>query len=138
MFSNQEFLQVVDRLRGEWTALVGDENVAALAKWMDETQLDDPESVQQTTGCILDLLKTHPEAQKRIASELGIKGALPLRLTGYDPLAGADNEVPAGTTVVCPIDPTHCRKKLRAKGQKLFCPQHGKLLVPEDQLESKE
>ncbi len=138
MFSNQDFLQAVDRLRDEWAALVGDENVTALAGWLEETQFDDAGSVQQTAGRVLDLLQAHPEARQRIAGELGIKGALPVRLLGYDALAGAPDEVPAGTVVVCPVDPAHCRKKLRTQGQKLYCPQHGVLLAPENQVEPKE
>jgi hypothetical protein len=40
--------------------------------------------------------------------------------------------------MVCPEDPDHYQRRLRQKGQKLFCPAHGKTLVSAGSLPSQE
>ena len=133
---DRSFLEAVAQLRGEWVHLLGDEDADALAHRMAETSLDDPASAQQATAYVLDLLGRHPPARARVSSVLGIEGRLDLVLrSGYQGPPGQQTEVAAGTWMVCPIDPSHCRKQLRMKGQRLICSEHGCIpLVPEDQI----
>jgi len=131
VITNITILEAVEHLRDEWPALLGDD-AQKLAHWLATTPGDDPEAVRQTVNRILDLLQAHPQAQARLGSELGLKGDL-TRLR-YAPQAGGPGEVPAGTLMVCPLDPAHCRRRLRQKGQRLFCPEHGVALVPADSL----
>ena len=135
MSSDTEILQAVERLRDEWPALLGDD-AEKLTHWLATTPGDDPEAVRQTTNRILNLLQAHPQAQTRLGSELGIKGDL-TRLK-YEPPAGGPDEVEAGTLMVCPEDRAHYRRRLRQKGQPLFCPEHGVALVPADSPSPKE
>jgi len=132
--SDTEILAAVERLRDEWPDLLGDD-AGVLARWLEETPRHDPERVRQTANRVLDLLERHPQARARASSELGIKGDLGVLRGGYEPSPGGPQEVPAGTLMVCPVDPQHYRRRLRQKGQKLFCPQHdGVALVPADSL----
>jgi len=147
MINNTAILEAAERLRDEWPDLLGDD-AEKLAHWLATTPGDDPEAVRQTANRILDLLQAHPLAQTQLGSELGGKGELAwLReepekagavAVGYEPPAGGPDEVPAGTLIVCPVDPAHYRRRLRQKGQQLFCPEHGVALVPADSLPSKE
>lgn len=135
MPSDTEILQALERLRDEWPELLGDD-AEKLAHWLATTPGDDAEAVRQTINRILNLLRAHPQAQTRLGGELGIKGDLTRLL--YEPSAGGPGEVPAGTLMVCPLNPAHYRRRLRQKGQQLFCPEHGVALVPADSLPSKE
>jgi hypothetical protein len=133
MLSDVEILQAVERLRDEWTDLVGDD-ADMLSRHLDGTTYDDLESVRQTANRVLDLLERHPQARMRVNGELGIKGDVISLRAAYVPTLGESGEIPAGTLMVCPVDPAHYRRRLRQKGQKLFCPQHGKPLVLADSL----
>ena len=135
MINNITILEAVERLRDEWPELWG-EDAEKLAHWLATTPGDDPEAIRQTTNRILNLLRAHPQAQTRLGGALGIKGDLTRLL--YEPPAGGPGEIPAGTLMVCPLDPAHYRRRLRQKGQPLFCPEHGVALVPADSLSSKE
>jgi len=55
----------------------------------------------------------------------------------FIPLPGEPDPIPAGTMMVCPVDPAHYRKLLRQKGQRLYCPEHQVELVPEDRLSAR-
>ncbi len=137
MPSDIEILQAVERLRDEWPALLGDD-AENLACWLAATPRDDAEAVRQTVNRVLDLLQAHPQAQTRLDRELRLKEGELARLRHapaeavafYEPQPGEPGEVPAGTLMVCPQDPTHYRRRLRQKGQRLLCPEHGVELVP--------
>ncbi len=143
MPSDIEILQAVERLRDEWPALLSDD-AGKVARWLATTPGDDPEAVRRTVNRILNLLQAHPQAQARLNSELGLKGRLARpqpegeAVAFYEPSAGEPQEVPAGTLMVCPVDPAHYRRRLRQKGQRLFCPEHGVDLVPADSPSSEE
>lgn len=146
MPSDIEIWQAVERLRDEWPALLGDD-AEKLARWLAATPRDDAEAVRQTVNRVLDLLQAHPQAQARLNRELRLeKGELArLRQAApdeavafFEPQAGEPGEVPAGTLMVCPLDAAHYRRRLRQKGQRLFCPEHGVALVPADSLPSQE
>lgn len=118
-------LQAMERLRDEWPALLGDD-AGELARLLDATPKDDPEAVHRTAERIRHLVQAHSEAQARLK-------LLPIPAevrAAFEPLPGEPGEVPAGTWMVCPKDPTHYRRRLRQKGQRLFCPEHGVELVP--------
>lgn len=134
--NDKQILQALNRLRGEWPDLLGDQDANTLAAWLDGTSDDDPEAVRQTTNRVLELLQQYPQAQARMNSELGIKGTLESFRGAYTPTAGGPDDIRSGTLMVCPIEPSHYRKRLRQKGQPIFCPQHGVPLVPADSLES--
>jgi hypothetical protein len=135
--SSTAILQAVERLRDEWPALLGDD-AEVLAGWLAAPG-DDAEAVRQTVNRILDLLQRHSRARMRLGSELGLEGD-PLRalrgadaiLFDYEPLPGGPPDVPVGTLMVCPVDPTHYSQPLRQKGQPLFCPDHGVPLTPQE------
>jgi hypothetical protein len=137
MTTDRQILQAVDRLRGEWPDLLGDQDANTLAAWLDGTSNNDPETIRQTTNRVLELLKQHPQAKARVSSQLGIKGTLESFRAIYQPTAGEPEEIPASELMVCPKDPTHYRKRLHRRGQQLFCPEHGVPLVPADSIKSK-
>jgi hypothetical protein len=94
-----------------------------------------PEERRRAANRALNLLIRHPEAWERLrerlpAETLGSE-AMVARFYEYDPLPGEEDGVSAGTVMVCPVDPSHYRKRLRQKGQVLFCPQHEVRLVPQ-------
>jgi hypothetical protein len=69
---------------------------------------------------------------------VAVRGVVAGGIHIYEPPAGGPGEVAAGTPMVCPVDPAHYRRRLRQKGQRLFCREHGVALVPADSLPPKE
>jgi hypothetical protein len=47
---------------------------------------------------------------------------------------GDEWEIPAGTVMVCPKNPSHYRMRLQFVGQRLRCPEHDVDLVPEESI----
>jgi hypothetical protein len=135
--SDREILGAVERLREEWPELLGSE-AKAVARRLEETSYDDPESVRRSANRVLDILYRHPKALQRVKSELGTTGDLEVYRKGFQPQPGGPSDIPAGTLMVCPEEPTHYQRRLRQKGQRLFCPDHGKELVPADALPAEE
>jgi len=72
----------------------------------------------------------YPPARERLAEILGREGVRDLSRL-YQPLPGGEEGIPAGTVMVCPVDPTHYRRRLQFAGQHLRCPEHNVDLVPE-------
>jgi hypothetical protein len=91
-----------------------------------------PEERRQAANLALDLLIRHPDAWEKLREQLRAQDLASEEIAArfFEPLPGAEAEVPAGTLMVCPQDPTHYRKRLHQKGQVMFCPQHGVRLVP--------
>jgi hypothetical protein len=109
---------------------LAEEDAAELDRWLAEAASGDPEAIRRATNRVLDLLQKHPQAHSRVSGELGIKGGLE-SLRSYRPPNGEPTPPPS-VLMVCPQDPAHYRKRLRQRGQKLFCPEHGRPLVPAD------
>jgi len=90
---------------------------------------------------VLELLLKYPQARAQVGDELGVSGDLETALRGsYEPPVGEADDLPPGTPMVCPLNPSpeHCLKRLRQKGQVLYCAEHGAPLVIADSLGSKE
>jgi len=122
----------VQSTRAQWVALLEAPEVNDLERWLTQAAGGDPETVRQASNRVLDLLGQYPQAQAHVSGALGIKGSLEaFRL--YEPPAG-EHTPPESVLMVCPIDPAHYQKRLRQKGQKLFCPQHGVPLVRADSM----
>lgn len=126
---NDIILQAAETIRDEDESVR--EELDALLAEAGET----PEERRRAANRALDLLIRHPEAWERLrerlpAETLGSEEIV-ARFYEYSPLPGEEGGVPAGTLMVCPEDPSHCRKRLQQRGQVLFCPQHGVRLVPQ-------
>lgn len=130
--SDERILQAVQSTRAQWAVLLEASEVNDLERWLAQAAGGDPETVRQATNRVLDLLHKYPQAQARVTGALGIKGALEA-FRMYEPQAG-QHDPPESVLMVCPVDPTHYCKRLRQKGQMLFCPQHGVPLVPADSM----
>jgi hypothetical protein len=136
--NDSDILWAVERLRDEWPRLFGDE-AGTLAERLAAAPHDDSQAIRQAADHIVELLQTRPPARTRVGEELGVKG-YHLRITrgedaitfDYEPLPGKEDEIPAGTMMVCPVDATHYRRVLRQKGQRLYCPEHTVPLVPQE------
>ena len=133
MIDAEQVLQAVAKTRPQWETLLREDECRDLDYWLTEATSGDPKIARKAANMILDLLERYPQAWSRIVAALGAKEGLHLELTrSYDPLPGEGDAIPVSTVMVCPVDPTHYRKHLRQKGQRLFCPEHGVELVPED------
>ena len=125
-------LQAVTQSRPQWEMLLEESERRDLDRWLAEAASGEPETVRRATNLVLDLLARYPQAESHVTAALGAKGDLDLETFRYTPPPGEGDAIPAGAMMVCPIDPAHYRKRLRQKGQRLFCPQHDVELVPED------
>lgn len=92
-----------------------------------------PEERRRAANRVLQLLIRRPEAWKRLREAMPAEmlESAEMMARFFEPLPGGEGGVPAGTLMVCPVDPSHYRKRLQQKGQVLFCPQHSVRLVPQ-------
>ena len=137
MISNEQILQAVENTHSQWAELLEKQEADDLGQWLAEAVTGDPEAIRQTTNRALELLQKHPQARAHVTAALGIKGDLE-SLRAYISPTGEPSPTSVSVLMVCPQDPTHYRKRLRQKGKKLFCPEHGVPLVPADSIEAKE
>jgi hypothetical protein len=119
-------LDAVAAIRDEDEALQGPLN--DLLAQAGET----PEERRRAATRALLLLLHHPDALERLRERVpsDALGSPQIVMRTYQELLSRGTEVPAGTLMVCPEDPTHYSRRLHAKGQVLFCPRHGVRLVP--------
>ncbi len=91
-----------------------------------------PEERRRAANRALALLIHYPQAWEQLREQLppDTLGADDFAMRFFEFLPGGGGDVPAGTLMVCPEDPTHYRRRLHQKGQVLICPQHGVRLVP--------
>ncbi|RLC20856.1 MAG: hypothetical protein DRI57_03770 [Deltaproteobacteria bacterium] len=134
MFDNREILEAARRLADEQPHLLGDD-AKQITEWLNQTPENDPEALRQTVNLLLDRLSRHSEAWQAVCREVGIdedNKDSNTRLSAYfDNSLGDPPPIPASTKMVCPECDYH--RTLRQKGQRLFCPNCDKQLVPEVQ-----
>ena len=127
---NDAILRAAKTIRGEQEVdeSLRDELDALLAE-VGET----PEERRRAANRVLQLLIRRPEAWKRLREAMPAEmlESAEKRARFFEPLPGGEGGVPAGTLMVCPVDPSHYRKRLQQKGQVLSCPQHRVRLVPQ-------
>lgn len=123
---DEAILQAAETIRDEDENLRGD--LDALLAEAGET----PEERRRAANRALDLLIHHPQAWEQLREQLppDTLGGEDFAMRFWKRLPGGEAEIPAGTLMVCPVDPTHYRRRLHQKGQVLICPQHGVRLVP--------
>jgi len=92
---------------------------------------EEPEGRRRVANRILNASLRHPRTWRQLRERLGLEKRMEeVRARLFEVIPGGPGEVPAGTLMVCPVDPSHYRKRLRQKGEVLFCPEHGVQLVP--------
>lgn len=123
------YIKAIQTLRPGLRELLGPEEAARLNRRLGQymRRVASPEHRDAALTRALAAIGEHPPARERMALILHARGVEDLRLL-YGPLAG-DQEIPAGTLMVCPIDPSHCRRRLQFVGQRLRCPEHDVALV---------
>jgi hypothetical protein len=136
MDDRSDVITIVRDLRSEWTPLLDRSAICQADTLLDEARSADSDRVREIENELLGVMAKTTESRSLIRRYLTAEG-LESRWA-YDPLSGDPPPLPAGTLVVCPIDPTHCRKHLRQKGQRLYCAEHDVLLVSADSVPSKE
>lgn len=131
----ERYLEAIRALKPELRDLLGPEEGAQLNRRLGQylRRARSPEECERAVTRALDALREHPPARERLADILRAAGEDDLRLL-YEPLPGPGGLLPAGAVVVCPVDPSHCRRRRQYKGQRLFCPEHGVELVPEEEV----
>lgn len=131
MISDRDIIETAKQLHDTQPDLFG-KHAETVQEWLNETPDDAPEPMRQTAYNILDLLQHQPEAQEAFRQQMDVGAeAFEVTRSGYQRLDGDPPPVSAGTMMVCPSGARHCRRKLRQKGQRLFCPDCGCELVPD-------
>lgn len=136
--NERDVLRTLDRLLLKWTDVLSSQDAQKLAAWLHTTPRDDPEAMRQAVNRALDLLQRYPQAKQELGDELGVQAPLESVRLLFSPAPGGPQPVQATTMMVCPVDPSHYQRPLMVQGQRLFCPQHGVELVPQDSLPHEE
>ena len=136
MTDRSDVIRIVRGLRSEWAPLLPQSDVSRADALLDQAHTADPDGVGQIENELLRVLAQTPQTQSLLGQHLTPKGLELLRTYSSPP--GEGTGIDAGTLMVCPKDPSHCRKRLRARGQILYCAEHKVQLVPADSIEPKE
>jgi len=138
MHRTEAILKAVDQTRPQWDSLLTAEDRRILDRWLEIAASGEAEDARRAINLVLNLLTRYPQAQAAVAGALADEESVQLEAyhpRGYEPMAGQGEYIPAGTMMVCPVDPAHYRRRLRQKGQQLVCPEHGIALVQESSIE---
>jgi hypothetical protein len=136
MDDKPDVITIVRDLRSEWIPLLDSGAIRQADTLLDEARSADSDRVHEIEDELLGVIAKTAESRALIRQHLTAKSVE--SRWAYNPLSGDPPPLPAGTLVVCPTDPTHCRKYLRQKGQRLYCAEHDVQLVPTDAVPSKE
>jgi len=140
MKMNEEelYIEAIRALKSELRELLGPEEGERLAHLLEQ-DLDrarSPEHREQALTRALSRVGEHPVLRERLGRIVEALGGAEAAVRLYERLPSGEEPVPAGTVMVCPVDPSHYRKRLQYKGQRFRCPQHGVDLVPEQEVMS--
>jgi hypothetical protein len=128
----EKYLEAIRALKSELRQLLEPEEAERLKRRLGQylRWARSPARRERALTRALAAIREHPRVRDRLAEILRREGVEePYRL--YEPLPGEGGEIPAGTLMVCPVDPSHYRMRLQFVGQRLRCPEHEVDLVPE-------
>ncbi|WP_448594352.1 hypothetical protein [Thermoflexus hugenholtzii] len=129
----EKYLEAIRALKSELPRLLEPEEAKRLNRRLGQhlRWARSPEHRERALTRALAAIREHPPVRDRLAEILRREGVEePYRL--YEPPPGEGGEIPAGTLMVCPVDPNHYRRRLQFRGQRLRCPEHRVDLVPEE------
>ena len=133
MITDRQIIETTKALIDENPSLFGQE-APVVQEWLDAAPDNAPEAVRRTASAILEVLQRRPEAKDAFVRRSGTGESLSFKGGGppYTAPPGGPPEIPARTVMVCPSGVCDFRRKLRQKGQRLFCPDCGAELIPEN------
>lgn len=122
-----EFLSEMKENIGDLLGHHADEFMSLLTQFFDGT----PDGAKKAAERMGDLLRAHPKAWHDLRDVIFTKvSVFSTFQTMFDHSPGGPFNIPASVVLVCPVDPSHYRRRLRAKGPRLKCPVHNVELVP--------
>jgi len=129
----EKYLKAIRALKSELRQLLEPEEAERLNRRLGQhlRWARSPEHRERALTLALVAIREHPQVRDRLAEILRQEGVEELHRL-YEPLPGEGGEIPAGTMMVCPVDPSHYRRRLQFAGQRLWCPEHKVGLVPEE------
>lgn len=129
---DERYLAAIQALKPELPDLLGPEEGKHLNRRLGQylRWARSPQHREASLTRALAVISEHPPARQRMAEILYREGVRDFR-TLFQPLPGEPGEIPAGTLMVCPVDPGHYQQRLQFVGQRLRCPEHDVDLVPE-------
>ena len=127
------YVEALRVLKPELPDLLGPEEGEPLARLLEQDlrQARSPEHREQAITRALGRIAEYPTLRERLGRILEDLGGAETAVRLYERLPGEEEPIPAGTLMVCPVDPSHYRRRLQHRGQRLRCPQHQVDLVPE-------
>jgi len=133
MSEEEVVVQAIQELRRELRDLLGPEEAARLNRSLGQhlRWARTPGHRERSLTRALARIAEHPVLWERLTRLVEERGGAEDAVRLFQPLPGSPIDIPAGTRMVCPVDPAHYRRRLQYRGQRLRCPQHGVDLVPE-------
>jgi hypothetical protein len=131
----EKTLEAIRTLKAELRQLLGPEEAEQLNRLLDQylEEARSPERRESALGNALQAIKKHPQVRARLEEILGQKGVEETHRL-FEPLSGVGDVIPAGTVMVCPVDPSHYEMPLQFVGRRLRCPEHDVDLVPKESI----
>jgi len=133
MIDDKDILKAARRILDGKSHLLKDDMAERIAGLLNAMSEGSAEACRQAASGILDLLSGHSDLWGLFCDEMGVSRETLCKTTrGYAQLCTpAPGPIPPGAWMVCPEDGCHHRRRLRQVGNRLFCPVHGKALIPQ-------
>ena len=136
-YTDQELLQAIRSLQARLTQILPADEARDLQARLQTVlaDIDEPAPPPQAVTLALEAIRVFPACREELKAELirqaGLRTEDRLGIRLVD-IAGDGDAISPGERVVCPVDPTHLKRRLRIKGER--CPQHNVELVKEGSL----
>jgi len=136
-YTNQELLQAIRSFQARLTQILPTDQAQGLEARLQAAlvHIDEPGQQPEAIAQALEAIRLFPAGRDELNAELvrlaGLRKGDRLRTKLVD-IAGDGGAIRPGERVVCPVDPTHLKKRLRIKGER--CPQHNVELIEESSL----
>jgi hypothetical protein len=136
-YTDQELLHAIRSLQARLTQILSNDQAQDLEARLQTAlaHIDEPGNQPQAITHALEGVRFFPAARDELKVELireaGLRKEDRLGMKLVD-IIGDGGAIKPGERVVCPVDPTHLKKRLRIKGER--CPQHNVELVDESSL----
>ncbi len=133
-YTSQELLQAIRSLQTRLTQILPKDQAQDLEERLQTAlpHIDEPGQQPDAITQALEAIRLFPACRDELKAELirhaGLRKEDRLGMKLVD-IAGDGGAIRPGERVVCPVDPTHLKKRLRIKGER--CPQHNVELVEE-------
>lgn len=131
------YVEAIRKLKPELRDLLEEEQAIHLNRSLGQhlRWARSPKHRDRSITRALDRIGSYSPARQRLGQIVGEIGGKQAVARLFSSLPGEPFPLAPGTLMVCPVDPTHYRRRIQYAGQDFHCPEHDVPLVPVSEVE---